>query len=199
MIKPDRVRKAELSRRTSETDVFVSIDLDGSGKYEIETGSPFFNHMLEQLSLHSGFDLIVRAQGDISVDSHHTLEDIGIVMGKVLYECTRDKSGIVRYGNMILPMDDSLCMASVDFCGRANLIYNCDPLKGRIGTFETCDIKEFFKAFVSNSFITLHINLMYGENAHHNAECMFKAVARALREASRLEGALDMPSTKGCL
>ena len=195
----DKSRMAQLSRKTNETDVYVSLNLDGSGTYEIDTGIPFFDHMLEQLSRHSGFDLIVKARGDIQVDLHHTLEDVGIVLGKVLYECTRDKTGIARYGSTMLPMDDSLCIAAVDFCGRANLVYNCGPLQGNVGDFDTENIKEFFKAFVSNSAINLHINLMYGENAHHNAECIFKAVARTLKEALRLDGSQGMPSTKGCL
>ncbi|HQI17608.1 MAG TPA: imidazoleglycerol-phosphate dehydratase HisB [Bacillota bacterium] len=195
----DKSRMAQLSRKTNETDVYVSLNLDGSGTYEIDTGIPFFDHMLEQLSRHSGFDLIVKARGDIQVDLHHTLEDVGIVLGKVLYECTRDKTGIARYGSTMLPMDDSLCIAAVDFCGRANLVYNCGPLQGNVGDFDTENIKEFFKAFVSNSAISLHINLMYGENAHHNAECIFKAVARTLKEALRLDGSQGMPSTKGCL
>ena len=195
----DKSRMAQLSRKTNETDVYVSLNLDGSGTYEIDTGIPFFDHMLEQLSRHSGFDLVVKARGDIQVDLHHTLEDVGIVLGKVLYECTRDKTGIARYGSTMLPMDDSLCIAAVDFCGRANLVYNCGPLQGNVGDFDTENIKEFFKAFVSNSAITLHINLMYGENAHHNAECIFKAVARTLKEALRLDGSQGMPSTKGCL
>ena len=195
----DKSRMAQLSRKTNETDVYVSLNLDGSGTYEIDTGIPFFDHMLEQLSRHSGFDLIVKARGDIQVDLHHTLEDVGIVLGKVLYECTRDKTGIARYGSTMLPMDDSLCIAAVDFCGRANLVYNCGPLQGNVGDFDTENIKEFFKAFVGNSAITLHINLMYGENAHHNAECIFKAAARVLKEALRLDSRQGMPSTKGCL
>jgi imidazoleglycerol-phosphate dehydratase len=192
-------RKAELSRKTNETDVYVGIDLDGSGTYDIDTGIPFFNHMLEQMSRHSGFDLIVKAKGDIQVDVHHTVEDLGIVLGKVLYQCSQNKIGIARYGSIMLPMDDSLCTAAVDLCGRANLIYNCEPLKGRIGEFETENLKEFFKAFVSNSAITLHINLLYGENAHHNAECIFKAVARALKEALSADETQGLPSTKGCI
>lgn len=192
-------RKAELSRKTNETDVYVSINLDGSGTYDINTGIPFFDHMLEQVSRHSGFDLIIKARGDIQVDLHHTVEDVGIVLGKVLYQCTEDKTGIARYGSIMLPMDDSLCMSAVDFCGRANLVYNCSPLQGHIGDFDTENIKEFFNAFVSNSAITLHINLMYGENAHHNAECIFKAVARALKEALRVDETQGVPSTKGCI
>lgn len=194
-----KARKAELSRKTNETDIYVCIDLDGSGIYDIDTGVPFFNHMLEQLARHGGFDLTVKAKGDVLIDAHHTVEDVGIVLGKALYECTRDKTGIARYGSAMLPMDDSLCMAAVDFCGRANLVYNCSDLKGRVGGFDTENIKEFYKAFVSNSFITLHINLLYGENAHHNAECIFKAAARALKEALKVDETQGMPSTKGCL
>ncbi len=192
-------RTAELSRKTKETDVYVSLNLDGSGTYEIDTGIPFFDHMLEQLGRHSGFDLIVKAKGDIDIDPHHTVEDVGIVLGKVLYECTRDKAGIARYGSMMLPMDDSLCTAAADFCGRANLVYNCSLLNGRTGDFDTENIKEFFKAFVSNAFITLHINLLYGENLHHNAECIFKGVARALKTAASRDDSLGLPSTKGCI
>lgn len=199
MEKESKARIAELSRKTNETDVFVSIDLDGNGAYDIDTGIPFFDHMLEQLSRHSGFDLVIKAKGDIQVDSHHTVEDVGIVLGKVLYQCTLDKTGIARYGSTILPMDDSLCMTAVDFCGRANLVYNCGLLKGRIGEFETENIKEFFKAFVNNAAITLHINLQYGENAHHNAECIFKAVAKALKAALLVDENQGLPSTKGCI
>lgn len=192
-------RISELSRKTNETDIYVSINLDGSGKYDIDTGVPFFDHMLEQLSRHSGFDLIIKALGDIQIDPHHTVEDVGIVLGKALYECTRDKTGITRYGSIMLPMDDSLCTVAVDLCGRANLVYNCSLLKGRIGDFDTENLKEFFKALVSNAFITLHINLMYGENLHHNAECIFKAVARALKGAASRDNSLGLPSTKGCI
>lgn len=192
-------RIAELSRKTNETDVYARLDLDGGGTYDIDTGIPFFDHMLEQLGRHSGFDLVVKAQGDIKVDFHHTVEDVGIVLGKLLLQCTMDKTGIARYGSTMLPMDDSLCMTAVDFCGRANLVYNCSPLKGCVGDFDTENIKEFFKAFVSNSFITLHINLMYGENAHHNAECIFKAAARTLKEALRVDRTQGLLSTKGCI
>jgi imidazoleglycerol-phosphate dehydratase len=195
----DGARIAELSRKTNETDVYVGLNLDGNGTYEINTGIPFFDHMLEQLGRHSGFDLVVRAQGDIQVDSHHTVEDVGIVLGLALHQCTRNKRGIARYGSMMLPMDDSLCAAAVDFCGRANLVYNCSLLQGSVGGFDTENVKEFFKAFVNNSAITLHINLMYGENTHHNAECIFKAVARTLKEALRIDSKQGMPSTKGCL
>jgi imidazoleglycerol-phosphate dehydratase len=195
----DERRTSELSRKSNETDVYVSLNLDGSGTYDIDTGVPFFDHMLELLGRHSGFDLIIKAKGDIQIDPHHTLEDVGIVLGKALYECTRDKTGIARYGSIMLPMDDSLCTAAVDFCGRANLVYNCSLLKGRTGDFDTENIKEFFKAFASNAFITLHINLMYGENLHHNAECIFKAVARTIKEASQRDKSLGLPSTKGCI
>ncbi|HWR61496.1 MAG TPA: imidazoleglycerol-phosphate dehydratase HisB [Clostridia bacterium] len=195
----DKARISGLSRKTKETEVYVSINIDGSGVYDIDTGIPFFDHMLEQLSRHSGIDLSVKARGDLQVDAHHTVEDVGIVLGKVLHQCTLDKTGLARYGSAMLPMDDSLCMAAVDFCGRANLVYNCSLLKGRIGDFDTENLKEFFKAFVSNAAITLHINLQYGENAHHNAECMFKAVARTLRGALETDGTRGLLSTKGCI
>ncbi len=194
-----KARSTELSRETKETEVHVSLNIDGSGVYDVDTGIPFFDHMLEQLSRHSGMDMAIKAVGDIQVDVHHTIEDVGIVLGKAFYQCTLDKTGIMRYGSAMLPMDDSLCMAAVDLCGRANLVYNCSSLGGRIGEFETENIKEFFKAFVSNAAITLHINLQYGENGHHNVECIFKAVARALMEASKLDTARGLPSTKGCI
>lgn len=192
-------RSKELSRKTKETEVYVSLNIDGNGIYDIDTGIPFFDHMLEQLSRHSGMDMVIKAVGDIQVDVHHTVEDVGIVLGKAFYQCTLDKTGIMRYGSAMLPMDDSLCMAAADLCGRANLVYNCSVLIGRIGEFETENIKEFFKAFVSNSAITLHINLQYGGNGHHNAECMFKAVARALKEALKVDTYGGLPSTKGCI
>ena len=192
-------RTSQVSRKTNETDVYVSIDLDGSGTYDIDTGVPFFDHMLEQLGRHSGFNLVVKAKGDVQIDPHHTVEDVGIVMGKVLSQCILDKAGIARYGSIMLPMDETLCMTAVDFCGRANLVYNCSLMQGRVGDFDTELVKEFFKAFVSNSFITLHINLMYGENLHHNAECIFKAVARALKAAASRDNSLGLPSTKGCI
>jgi len=192
-------RISELSRKTKETEVYASINIDGSGVYNIDTGIPFFDHMLEQLSRHSGIDLTVKARGDLQVDVHHTVEDVGIVLGKVLYQCAIDKTGLARYGSSMLPMDDSLCMVAVDFCGRANLVYNCRLLKGCIGAFDTENLKEFFNAFVSNAAITLHINLQYGENAHHNAECMFKAVARALKEALETDATGGLLTTKGCI
>ena len=183
----DKSRMAQLSRKTNETDVYVSLNLDGSGTYEIDTGIPFFDHMLEQLSRHSGFDLVVKARGDIQVDLHHTLEDVGIVLGKALYECTRDKTGIARYGSTMLPMDDSLCIAAVDFCGRANLVYNCGPLQGNVGDFDTENIKEFFKAFVSNSAITLHINLMYGET-YITMQMHIQGCCQDIKGSLRLDG-----------
>ncbi len=198
-----KARSGSMVRKTRETEIQIRLDLDGSGSYAVETGIPFFNHMLEQLALHGGFDLEVRAAGDIEVDVHHIVEDTGILLGKLLEGCLTEKSGITRYGSMLLPMDDSLCMAVVDICGRANLVYNCSILKGSVGggsnSFDVQVLEEFFKAFVSHAFITLHINLMYGSNTHHNAECIFKAVARALRAAVRREGRNTVPSTKGCL
>lgn len=198
-----KARKAEMERTTKETEIRICLDLDG-GSFDIETGIPFFNHMLEQLALHGGFGLTVKAAGDIEVDAHHLIEDTGILLGKAFEACLADKAGIARYGSILLPMDDSLCMTSVDICGRPNLVYNCGILKGTIrgatgGGIDTEVFEEFFKAFVNHSFVTLHINLMYGGNTHHNAECMFKAVARALRTAVKREGEGGIPSTKGCL
>lgn len=192
-------RKAELSRKTAETDINLSLNLDGKGSYSINTGIGFFDHMLEQLSRHSGFDIELEAKGDIEVDCHHTIEDAGIVLGRALKTCLGDNAGIFRYGSSYVPMDESLCLAVVDLCGRANLVFNCSFDKQCVGSVDTEAIEEFFRALCSNAMLTLHINLMYGKNTHHMIECIFKAVARALKEATRLQTSDEILSTKGCL
>lgn len=192
-------RRYEINRKTNETDIKLSLDLDGSGRCSIYTGIPFFNHMLEQFAFHSGFDLIVDGEGDTDIDCHHLVEDVGIALGVAFRECIGDKKGIKRYGSMYLPMDESLCLAVADICGRANLVYNCSFKAERVGDLETEMVEEFFKAFVSNAFVTLHINLMYGSNTHHMVECIFKAVGRAFGEAAKIVDGNRILSTKGCL
>jgi len=193
------LRAAELIRKTTETDIKLELNIDGSGKYSIKTGIGFFDHMLEQLARHSGFDMNLQIEGDTKVDCHHTVEDAGIVLGKIFRECIGRGMGIRRYGSSILPMDESLCMCAVDICGRANLIFNCSFEKSNIGDLDTEMVEEFFRAFCNNAFITLHINLMYGKNTHHMVECIFKAVARSLREAVSISNEEEVLSTKGCL
>ncbi len=192
-----RAGKAE--RTTKETSVAVEWVLDGKGAGQVSTGIPFFDHMLQLLAKHAFFDLKVTAQGDIEVDHHHTVEDVGIVMGRALKEALGDFSGINRYGWAIVPMDEALAMVAVDVCGRPNFVWK-GALKGHIGTFDAEVVKEFFKGFVAEARVALHINLMYGENLHHQVEAAFKAFAKALRQAAAedkaIEGAL---STKGLL
>ena len=192
-------RSAAVIRKTKETDIELSIDLNGSGNYSIDTGSGFFTHMLEQLSMHSGFDINIKAVGDLHVDCHHLVEDVGIALGQAFAKCISDKKAINRYGSMQLPMDEALCSATVDICGRANLVFNCDFGVEKIGEFDVETVEEFFKAFVGNSAITLHINVLYGKNAHHMVEGVFKAVARALKQAAALSADGKLQSTKGCL
>lgn len=199
MNKNESRRTAKLERKTSETDIKLRIDIDGSGKYSIDTGIAFFNHMLEQLSKHSGFDIELKASGDTCIDCHHTVEDSGILLGKAFGECIGRGIGIRRYGSALVPMDEALCMSAVDICGRANLIFNCTLEKSIIGDMDTEAVEEFFKAFCSNAFITLHVNLMYGKNTHHMVECIFKSVARSLKEASVIDYEDEILSTKGCI
>ena len=192
------VRKAELNRITNETGISVCLNLDGTGEYEIDTGCAFFDHMLAQLSRHGMFDLSIESKGDLVIDSHHTVEDTGIVLGKVFTECLGDKKGINRYGNAMMPMDESLCMVTVDICGRPNLVFNGE-MNGMLGTMDGELIYDFLKAFTDNSGITLHVNMMYWRNNHHKAEGIFKGLARALREAVKVGDTKDIPTTKGCL
>jgi imidazoleglycerol-phosphate dehydratase len=192
-------RTATVNRATKETTISASWTLDGEGTYRISTGAPFFDHMLELLARHGFFDLVVDAKGDIEVDYHHTVEDVGIVMGRALKEALGDFSGLVRYGSAIVPMDEALCVVAVDVCGRPNFVWTGE-LKGKIGTFDVEVVKEFFKGFVNEARLALHINLIYGDNLHHRLEAVFKAFARALSASvaidDRVKGAL---STKGLL
>ncbi len=193
-------RSAEINRQTKETRVKISLNLDGSGKSSAETGVGFLNHMLDLLARHSLIDLTVNGEGDLEVDSHHTVEDVGIVLGQVLEKALGDKRGIHRYGWAIIPMDESLAQVAIDLSGRAAFVYNVAFKPGHIGTFPTELIEEFFKAFANSAKLNLHITVPYGTNNHHISEAIFKAVARALRQAVTLDPQNhDVPSTKGSL
>ncbi len=195
------MRKSEISRKTNETDIFLSLCLDGTGKSEIDTGIGFLDHMLDLFAKHGRMDLTVKCEGDTFVDCHHSAEDIGIVFGQAFKEAVGDKKGIKRYGNMILPMDETLILASLDVSGRAFLKYDLVIPTEKVGEMDTELIEEFFISFVRNADITLHIKQLDGTNSHHIIEGAFKAVARALREAVSIdENAKDeIPSSKGLL
>ena len=194
-------RTASVSRKTNETDISVSIDLDGTGNFNIATGIGFLDHMLEQLSKHSLIDMDIKADGDLHIDDHHTAEDTGIALGQALSKALGDRRGINRYASLELPMDETLTRAAIDVSGRPYLIWRVEFSRDKIGTFDTELFREFFHAFAQNAGITLHVENIYGENNHHIAETCFKAVARALRKAiepdPRQEGVV--PSTKGTL
>lgn len=192
-------RSATQHRTTAETDVFLSIDLDGSGKTDIDTGVGFFDHMLTLFGAHSGFDLTVHAEGD-EADNHHMIEDVGICLGKAFYEALGDKRGITRYAFSFTPMDESLARIAVDISGRPYLVYDVPLTREFIGAMETEMIEEFFQAFVNDAKIALHMKCEYGNNNHHIVEGIFKGFGRTLREAVRVndpEG--EVPSTKGVL
>jgi imidazoleglycerol-phosphate dehydratase len=192
------VRKSELKRTTKETIISLSLNLDGTGQSEIDTKIGFFDHMLTLFSAHSHFDLRLTAEGDISVDNHHTVEDIGICLGSALLEALGDKRGIERYGFSYVPMDEALVRSVVDFSGRSYLIYEADVTSERIGAFETETLREFFLAFSSNAKMNLHITKLAGINSHHIVEAVFKSVGRAMKIASSITGD-QIPSTKGIL
>lgn len=194
-------RRAELRRETKETTVAVTLVVDGTGATKAETGIAFFDHMLEQLGKHAGFDLTVEARGDLEVDLHHTVEDVGIVLGQALKQALADKRGIVRYGTAYVPMDEALVTASVDISGRPFLVFNVPVARTRVSNFDLDMLQEFFRAFAFNAEITLHVTMHYGHNLHHIAEAVFKAVGRALADATRLNPRIAgiLPSTKGAL
>ena len=194
-------RKASVSRKTNETSIDVTVDLDGSGKYDVATGVGFFDHMLEQLSRHSLIDMTAKARGDLHIDDHHTVEDTGIALGQAISKALRDRKGITRYASIDLAMDETLTRAAADVSGRPFLVWNVRFSSPKIGTFDTELVREFFQALAQNAGITLHVTNHYGANNHHIAETCFKSVARALRSAleadPRQAGAV--PSTKGTL
>ncbi len=195
------MRQARIDRATAETKIAVEIELDGSGAYDNRTGVGFFDHMLDQLARHALFDMRVRADGDLHVDDHHTVEDTGIALGQALAQALGDKRGIRRYGACLLPMDDALVRAALDLSGRPYLVWNVPFEAPRIGTFDTELVREFFQALATHGGITLHMERLAGANAHHVAEAAFKAVARALREAVEPDPRKSdaIPSTKGSL
>jgi imidazoleglycerol-phosphate dehydratase len=194
----DRARRAQLRRETKETTVEVVLDVDGAGATTISTGIPFFDHMLEQLGKHAGFDLTVDARGDLDVDLHHTVEDAGIVLGNALREALGDKRGVRRFANALVPLDEALVEVAIDLSGRPFLVYAVDPISEWIGTFDPQLAEEFWKGFVDGARLTLHLRSVSGKNGHHIIEASFKGVARALRDAVRVEGT-GVPSTKGTL
>ena len=194
-------RTASLTRATAETEIALSLDLDGSGQAEIDTGIGFLDHMLTALARHALFDLRVHAQGDLQIDCHHTTEDVGIVLGRAFAEAIGDKRGIGRFGHALLPMDEALAEAAVDISGRGMLVWNVTFERERIGEIDTQLFEEFFRAFAANAALTLHVTRRAGHNAHHVAEACFKATARALRMALAPDPRLGdaIPSTKGAL
>lgn len=194
-------RTATVTRTTKETDITVSIDLDGTGVVDVDTGIGFFDHMLDAFGRHGLFDLTVRATGDLHVDAHHTVEDTGIVIGQALTRALGDKRGITRFGSQVLPMDETLVLAACDISGRGQLHYAVDVPLCMLGAFDTSLSKEFFTALASNAGVTLHLRELAGENAHHIVEATFKAAGRALRQACELDARVGdaLPSTKGAL
>ncbi|MBU3034155.1 Imidazoleglycerol-phosphate dehydratase [Tritonibacter mobilis] len=195
------MRTAQVSRSTAETEISVSVNLDGSGTYDNQTGVGFFDHMLDQLSRHSLIDMTIRAKGDYHIDDHHTVEDTGIALGQALVQALGDKKGINRYGECHLPMDDAQVRAALDLSARPFLVWNVDLPTQKIGNFDTELVREFFQALATHGGITLHIDQIHGVNSHHIAEAAFKAVARALRTAVEVDPrkADAVPSTKGAL
>ena len=194
-------RRAKIQRKTTETSIALALALDGTGQRRIATPVPFFNHMLEAVAKHGLFDLEIDATGDVDVDPHHTVEDVGICLGQAFREALGDKAGITRYGEAVIPMDEALVSAAVDFGGRAAFVYRADILKGtRVGTFDVELGREFFGGFASAALCNLHLEVRYGENAHHMIEALFKAFARATSAAARLDPrVVGVPSTKGTL
>jgi imidazoleglycerol-phosphate dehydratase len=194
-------RKAAAERKTRETAIAVAVDLDGGGESQLETGIPFLEHMLEQVARHALIDLQLKAHGDLPVDAHHTVEDIGIVLGQAIADAVGDKAGIIRFGHAYVPLDEALSRVVIDFSGRSGLAYRVAFRRSHIGTFDVDLVHEFFQGFVNSAALTLHVDNLFGYNAHHVAETIFKAFGRALRMAlapdSRQQG--KVPSSKGVL
>ncbi len=191
-------RTSKIHRKTKETDIRLELNLDGSGKYQIDTGIGFLDHMLSHLSKHSKIDLKVSAKGDLNVDAHHTAEDIGICLGDCLLKALADKKGIARYGLSSLPMEDALANVSIDFSGRANFVYNVEYRTAKIGDFDVECLEAILRSICDNGKFNLHINVPYGTNSHHIAEAIFKGLGRALGAAVAVTGS-DLPTTKGKL
>lgn len=191
-------RKAELKRKTNETDIMVQLNLDGAGRYEIDTGVGFFDHMLTHLSKHSKIDMIVKAKGDLEIDAHHTVEDVGICIGEALCKALADKKGIARYGHSIVPMEDAKSEVTVDLSGRPFIVYRADFPTEKIGDFDVELAEEFLRSFSTVGKFNLHVEVPYGTNSHHIAEAIFKSLGQALGTAVKIVGT-DIPSTKGVL
>ena len=194
-------RTAEITRNTAETQITVRVNLDGTGQAKLATGIGFFDHMLDQIARHGLIDLDIAAEGDLHIDGHHTVEDVGITLGQAVYQAVGDKKGIRRYGHAYVPLDEALSRVVIDFSGRPGLVMNVPFKSGMIGTFDSQLAHEFFQGFANHAFVTLHIDNLRGENAHHQCETVFKAFARALRSALELDprAAGTIPSTKGSL
>jgi imidazoleglycerol-phosphate dehydratase len=192
-------RTAKISRKTKETDISVTLDLDSGAKAEINTGIGFLDHMLTALAVHGGFGLVLDCKGDLQVDGHHTAEDVGIVLGTAFKEALGDKSGIMRYGSAFIPMDEALGFCSLDISSRPFLVFNAEFSNERVGEFDTCLTEEFMRAFAFNAGITLHLRCEYGSNDHHKIEAMFKALAYAMKQAVKPNGDGSVVSTKGVL
>lgn len=194
-------RAASIERNTSETQIKVSVDLDGTGKCQLVTGLPFFDHMLDQVARHGLIDITIDAKGDLEIDAHHTVEDVGITLGQAIAKAVGDKQGITRYGHAYVPLDEALSRVVIDFSGRPGLEYRVSYTRGRVGEFDVDLLHEFFQGFVNHAQVTLHIDNLEGGNAHHQAETIFKAFGRAVRMAltpdARMQGTI--PSTKGSL
>ncbi|MFA5825162.1 MAG: imidazoleglycerol-phosphate dehydratase HisB [Gallionellaceae bacterium] len=195
------MRSAKVTRNTLETQISVELNLDGSGKVKLDTGLPFLEHMLDQIARHGLIDLDITAKGDLHIDSHHTVEDIGITMGQAFAQAVSDKKGLRRYGHAYVPLDEALSRVVLDISGRPGLVFNAEFTRSNVGEFEVDLIREFFQGFVNHALVTLHIDNLAGDNAHHQAETIFKAFGRALRVALELDPRMAgvMPSTKGTL
>lgn len=191
-------RTSKITRKTKETDITLSLDLD-DGEADINTGIGFLDHMINSFAVHGGFGLTINAKGDLQVDAHHTVEDVGIVLGKAFCEALGDKSGIVRYGSAFIPMDEALGFCAVDISGRPFLVFDAEFTSEMVGELDTCLVEEFMRAFAFNAGITLHLRCEYGKNDHHKIEAIFKALAYALKEAVRLNADGSTVSTKGVL
>jgi imidazoleglycerol-phosphate dehydratase len=194
------IRTAAVRRKTSETDVSVDLALEGMGRCELQTEIPFLDHMLAQLGKHGLFDLRIKAKGDLQVDLHHTVEDVGIALGEAFAQAMGDKRGIRRFASALVPLDEALARVVIDVSGRPYLVYEAPQLRGRIGDFDVALVKEFMRAFAVNMKVNLHITVLYGENLHHCVEAIFKALARSLDQATALDPRVaEVPSTKGSL
>jgi imidazoleglycerol-phosphate dehydratase len=199
-MRPEAMRSAEVQRNTLETQIRVKLDLDGSGKSALATGVGFFDHMLDQIARHGMIDLEIEAKGDLHIDAHHTVEDVGITLGQALAKAVADKKGVRRYGHAYVPLDEALSRVVVDLSGRPGLVFEVPFVRGTVGEFDVDLVREFFQGLVNHAGITVHVDALRGDNAHHQAETVFKAFGRALRMAVEADPrASGIPSTKGSL